>query len=169
MNDQPSELTKVAAQSKILHGKRALVIGIANEHSIAYGCARVFCQLGADLAVTYLNEKARPYVEPLAKELGAAIFAPCDVGRNGELEAVFQQVHDTWGSLDIALHSIAFAPKEDLQGRLLDSSSEGFKVAMDISCHSFVRMARLAEPLMTDGGTLLAMSYHGANKVVPEL
>ena len=167
MNDQPSELPKAAIQSKILHGKRALVIGIANEHSIAYGCARVFRQLGADLAVTYLNEKARPHVEPLAKELGASIFAPCDVGRDGELEAVFEQIRETWGSLDIALHSIAFAPKEDLQGRLLDSSSEGFKVAMDISCHSFIRMARLAEPLMAEGGTLLAMSYHGANKVVP--
>ena len=167
MNDQPSELPKAAIQSKILHGKRALVIGIANEHSIAYGCARVFRQLGADLAVTYLNEKARPHVEPLAKELGASIFAPCDVGRDGELEAVFEQIRETWGGLDIALHSIAFAPKEDLQGRLLDSSSEGFKVAMDISCHSFVRMARLAEPLMAEGGTLLAMSYHGANKVVP--
>ena len=167
MNDQPSELPKVAIQSKILHGKRALVIGIANEHSIAYGCARVFRQLGADLAVTYLNEKARPYVEPLAKELGASIFMPCDVGQTGELEAVFQQIRETWGSLDIALHSIAFAPKQDLQGRLLDSSDEGFKVAMDISCHSFIRMARLAAPLMDEGGTLLAMSYHGANKVVP--
>lgn len=167
MNDQLGELTKVAIQSKILHGKRALIIGIANEHSIAYGCARIFRQLGADLAVTYLNEKARPYVEPLAKELEASILAPCDVGRDGELEAVFGQIRETWGSLDIALHSIAFAPKEDLQGNLLDSSAEGFKVAMDISCHSFVRMARLAEPLMKEGGTLLAMSYHGANKVVP--
>jgi enoyl-[acyl-carrier protein] reductase I len=152
MNDQPTNLTKAAIQSKILHGKRALVIGIANEHSIAYGCARIFRELGADLAVTYLNEKAKPYVEPLAKELGAAVF---------------EQIRGTWGSLDIALHSIAFAPKEDLQGRLVDSSGEGFKVAMDISCHSFIRMARLAEPLMPEGGTLLAMSYHGANKVVP--
>src|SRR5215217_3967448 len=151
MNDQPIDVAKTAIQSKVLHGKRALILR----------------QLGADLAVTYLNDKARPYVEPLAEELGASIFAPCDVGRNGELEAVFQQVRESWGSLDIALHSIAFAPKEDLQGRLLDSSDEGFKVAMDISCHSFVRMARLAEPLMTGGGTLLAMSYHGANKVVP--
>ena len=162
-----SELTKVADPVEGPARQAGLVIGIANEHSIAYGCARVFRQLGADLAVTYLNEKARPYVEPLAKELGASIFAPCDVGQSGELEAVFQQIRETWGSLDIALHSIAFAPKEDLQGRLVDSSDEGFKVAMDISCHSFVRMARLAEPLMADGGTLLAMSYHGANKVVP--
>ncbi len=167
MSDHSGELPQAALQSKILHGKRALIIGVANEHSIAYGCARVFRQLGADLAITYLNEKARPYVEPLARDLGAAIFSPCDVGRHGELEAVFRQIDETWGSLDIALHSIAFAPKEDLQGRLVDSSDEGFKVAMDISCHSFIRMARLAEPLMKEGGTLLAMSYHGANKVVP--
>jgi enoyl-[acyl-carrier protein] reductase I len=167
MNDQPAEPTKAAIQSNILHGKRALIIGIANENSIAFGCARVFRQLGADLAVTYLNEKARPYVEPLAHELGASIFAPCDVAQSGQLESVFGQIRETWGSLDIALHSIAFAPKNDLQGRLVDSSAEGFQVAMDISCHSFVRMARLAEPLMPEGGTLLAMSYHGANKVVP--
>jgi enoyl-[acyl-carrier protein] reductase I len=167
MNDRPEQSIKPAIESKILHGKRALVLGIANEHSIAYGCARVFRQLGAELAVTYLNEKARPHVEPLARELGATIFAPCDMGRSGELEAVFQRIRETWGSLDIALHSIAFAPKQDLQGRLVDSSDEGFKLAMDISCHSFVRMARLAEPLMPHGGTLLAMSYHGASKVVP--
>src|SRR5918993_1079615 len=122
MNDQPTESSKAALQSKILQGKRALVIGIANERSIAYGCARVFRQLGADLAVTYLNEKARPYVEPLATELGASIFAPCDMAQAGELESVFRQIGETWGSLDIALHSIAFAPKDDLQGRLVESS-----------------------------------------------
>ncbi|MCK9909035.1 enoyl-ACP reductase FabI [Microbacteriaceae bacterium K1510] len=167
MHNRPTELGKPAVQSNILHGKRALVIGIANEHSIAYGCARVFRQLGADLAITYLNEKARPHVEPLAKELGAKIFAACDVSKSGALEAVFQRIRETWGALDVALHSIAFAPKQDLQGRLVDSSDEGFKVAMDISCHSFIRMARLAEPLMNEGGTLMAMSYHGANRVVP--
>ena len=167
MNEQPTDLTKPAIHSKILQGKRALIIGIANEHSIAYGCARVFRELGADLAITYLNEKAKRFVEPLADDLGASVFAPCDVAQSGQLEAVFEQIRETWGSLDIALHSIAFAPKEDLQGRLVDASSEGFKVAMDISCHSFIRMARLAAPLMTEGGTLLAMSYHGANKVVP--
>jgi enoyl-[acyl-carrier protein] reductase I len=150
-----------------LLGKRAFVLGIANEHSIAYGCARVFRALGAELAMTYLNEKAKRFVEPLAHDLGATILEPCDVGKDGELEAVFRTISERWGRLDIALHSIAFAPKEDLQGRLLDSSSEGFKTAMDISCHSFVRMARLAAPLMTQGGTLLAMSYHGASKVVP--
>lgn len=167
MHNLPTEQSKPEIRSNILHGKRALVIGIANEHSIAYGCARVFRQLGADLAITYLNEKARPYVEPLAKELDAKIVTACDVSKSGELEAVFQQIRETWGTLDVALHSIAFAPKQDLQGRLVDSSDEGFKVAMDISCHSFIRMARLAEPLMNEGGTLMAMSYHGANRVVP--
>jgi enoyl-[acyl-carrier protein] reductase I len=167
MNYRSDILAKVAAQSKVLQGQRVFVLGIANEHSIAYGCARVFRQLGAELAVTYLNEKARRFVEPLASDLGATIIAPCDVAKEGELEAVFAQMRTVWGGLDIALHSIAFAPKEDLQGRLIDSSAEGFKLAMDISCHSFVRMARLAEPLMKDGGTLLAMSYHGANKVIP--
>jgi enoyl-[acyl-carrier protein] reductase I len=122
-------------KGQALLGQRALVLGIANEHSIAYGCAKVFRTLGAELAITYLNEKAKPYVEPLARDLGAALVAPCDVGKEGELEAVFDRIAETWGGLDIALHSIAFALKEDLQGPLIDSSSEGFKIAMDISCH----------------------------------
>ncbi|MGA0596118.1 enoyl-ACP reductase FabI [Enterovirga sp. CN4-39] len=154
-------------EGKALLGKRALVLGVANEHSIAYGCAKVFRALGAELALTYLNDKAKPYVEPLARELDAPLFLPCDVSREGDLEAVFGGISERWGSLDIALHSIAFAPKADLQGKLLDSSSEGFKIAMDVSCHSFIRMARLAAPLMKDGGTLITMSYHGAEKVVP--
>jgi enoyl-[acyl-carrier protein] reductase I len=161
------QTTQFPLEGKVLQGKRVLVLGIANEHSIAYGCAKVFRRLGADIAVTYLNEKAKRFVEPLARELEAKIFVPCDVAREGELEGVFGKIGEAWGGLDIALHSIAFAPKEDLQGRLLDSSSEGFAIAMDVSCHSFIRMARLAEPLMTGGGTLIAMSYHGANKVVP--
>src|SRR6476620_6082192 len=150
-----------------LKDKKALVVGIANEHSIAHGCAAAFHQLEADLAITYLNEKAKPYVEPLAQALGASIFLPLDVAKSGELEALFERIAKDWGRLDILVHSIAWAPKEDLQGGLLDCSAEGFKLAMDISCHSFVRMARLAAPLMKDGGTMFAMSYHGANKVVP--
>lgn len=167
MADIENKNVRDAIKSQPLQGQRALVLGVANEHSIAYGCARIFRLLGAEIALTYLNEKARPHVEPLARQLGATILAPCDVGKSGELEAVFEQINNTWGNLDIALHSIAFAPKDDLQGRLVDSSSEGFKIAMDISCHSFIRMARLAEPLMHNGGTLLAMTYQGANKVVP--
>ena len=150
-----------------LKGRKALVIGIANEHSIAYGCAKAFRELGADLAITYLNEKARPYVEPLARELEAPLFLPLDVGTPGALETVFEAVEKAWGALDILVHSIAFAPREDLQGGLLNCSASGFAQAMDVSCHSFVRMARLAAPLMKDGGTMFAMSYHGATKVVP--
>ena len=149
-----------------LKGSKALVVGIANEHSIAYGCAKAFHELGADLAITYLNEKAKPHVEPLARQLGAPIFLPLDVSAPGQLEAVFQQVAKQWGRLDVLVHSIAWAPKDDLQGGLLSCSAEGFGKAMDISCHSFIRMARLAAPLMTDGGTMFAMTYHGAQKVV---
>ncbi len=157
----------VEIPSPVLKGKRALVVGIANEQSIAYGCAKAFRELGADLAITYLNEKARPYVEPLARELGAPLFLPLNVATPGELEDVFAAVAAQWGSLDILVHSIASAPKEDLQGGLLNCSAEGFANAMDVSCHSFLRMARLAAPLMNDGGSMFAMSYHGANKVVP--
>jgi enoyl-[acyl-carrier protein] reductase I len=151
----------------ILKGAKALVVGIANQHSIAYGCAQAFRTLGADLAITYLNEKSKAYVEPLASELGCKLLLPLDVTQGGALEAAFARVASGWGKLDILVHSIAWAPKDDLQGGLLASSAEGFAQAMDISCHSFVRMARLAAPLMTDGGTMLAMSYYGANKVVP--
>jgi enoyl-[acyl-carrier protein] reductase I len=150
-----------------LKGLKALVIGVANQDSIAYGCAKAFRELGAELAITYVNEKTRTYVEPLATELAAPIFMPLDVGTPGMLEAVFERIAKDWGKLDIVLHSIAFAPKEDLRGPLIDCSAEGFRQAMDISCHSFVRAARLAAPLMKNGGTLFAMSYHGANKVVP--
>jgi enoyl-[acyl-carrier protein] reductase I len=151
----------------ILLGQRALVAGIANDQSIAYGCASAFRRLGAELAVTYLNERARTHVQPLADALGAALVLPLDVSVPGHLEAVFDAIAREWGRLDIVVHSIAFAPKRDLQGGLLDCSAEGFRIAMDVSCHSFVRMAKLAAPLMTAGGTMLAMTYHGAQKVVP--
>jgi enoyl-[acyl-carrier protein] reductase I len=150
-----------------LKGSRALVVGIANPHSIAYGCAKAFHEVGAEVAITYLNDKAKPYVEPIAQELRSPLFLPLDVAVPGQLEAVFERIARDWGRLDILVHSIAWAPKEDLQGGLLDCSAEGFAKAMDISCHSFIRMARLAAPLMKDGGTMFAMSYIGANRVVP--
>lgn len=151
----------------VLAGQKALVVGIANDQSIAYGCARAFREAGAELAVTWLNAKARPHVEPLATALEAPIALPLDVSQPGQLEAVFAEIGQRWGKLDILVHSIAFAPLDDLRGGLLDCSAEGFAKAMDISCHSFVRMARLAAPLMKDGGTMFAMSYYGANRVVP--
>jgi len=151
---------------KPLSGKKGLVLGIANEHSIAYGCAQAFSAFGAELAITYSSNKAKPYVEPLARELEAPIFLPCDVRELGELDAVFQAIGQAWGGLDFALHAIAFAPKEDLHGRLADCSRDGFLLAMDVSCHSFIRMARMAEPLMQKGGALFTMSYYGAEKVI---
>src|SRR6201995_3618796 len=151
----------------VLAGHKALVVGVANDQSIAYGCAKAFHTVGADLAITWLNDKARPHVEPLARELGASITGPLDVAVPGQLEAIFEQVRTQWGRLDILVHSIAFAPKEDLQGGLLNCSAPGFASAMDGSCHSFLRMAKLAAPLMKEGGTMFAMSYHGASKVVP--
>jgi len=157
----------VRVERPVLKDQKALVVGIANEHSIAWGCARAFRELGADLAITYLNDKARPYVEPLAKSLDAAILEPLDVSTPGLMDAEFARIGSLWGRLDIMVHSIAWAPKEDLQGGLLNSSADGFAKSVDISCHSFIRMARLAVPLMKEGGTMFAMSYHGANKVVP--
>ncbi|MGF1562772.1 MAG: enoyl-ACP reductase FabI [Geminicoccaceae bacterium] len=150
-----------------LEGKKGLVVGIANDQSIAYGCAKAFKQLGAeDLAITYLNEKAKSYVQPCADELGASIFMPLDVRDDAQMQAVFDEITKKWGKLDFVLHSIAFAPRDDLHARVVDCSKEGFSVAMDISCHSFIRMARLAEPLMGNDGTLLTVSFYGSEKVV---
>lgn len=149
-----------------LEGKKGLVAGIANDQSIAWGCAKAFRALGAELAVTYLNDKAKRFVEPLAAEVEAPILMPLDLRIDGQLEAVFERIAGDWGRLDFALHSIAFAPREDLQGRVVDCSKAGFLTAMDISCWSFIRMAKLAEPLMTEGGTLFCMTYYGSQIVV---
>ncbi|MCB1353268.1 MAG: enoyl-ACP reductase FabI [Rhodobacteraceae bacterium] len=149
-----------------LAGQKALIVGIANDQSIAYGCARAMRQMGADIAVTYLNEKAERFVRPIAEELEAEIFMPLDVSRPGELEALYAEIGSKWGRLDTLLHSIAFCPKEDLHGRVVDCSSEGFGLAMDISVHSFLRMIRLAEPLMHEGGTCMTVSFYGSEKVV---
>lgn len=149
-----------------LAGKRGLVTGIANADSIAWGCAKAFRAMGAELAVTYLNDKARPHVEPLARQVDASLLMPLDLLRDGELEAVFERITAEWGGLDFVLHSIAFAPRDDLHGRVTDCSRAGFLTAMDVSCWSFIRMAKLAEPLMPDGGALFCMSYYGSQMVV---
>ncbi|WP_138381221.1 enoyl-ACP reductase FabI [Luteithermobacter gelatinilyticus] len=150
----------------LLDGKKGLVVGVANRHSIAAGCARALRNAGADLALTYLNDKARPYVTPLAEEVKAPLFLPLDVERDGQMEAVFEQIETFWGRLDFLIHSIAYCPKEDLHGPLSACSRPGFLQAMDISVYSFIRMAHLAAPLMRNGGALLTISYHGAEKVV---
>lgn len=149
-----------------LEGKKGLVLGIANEHSIAYGCARVLHEAGAELALTFASDKAEPYVRPLAQQLGAPIIMPCDVRNNTQMTALFEAIQKEWGTMDFLVHAIAFAPKADLQGRVTDSSKEGFLEAMDISCHSFIRLAKLAEPLMNNGGSLLTLTYIGSMEVV---
>lgn len=153
-------------KAKLLEGKRGLVVGIANDQSIAWGCARAFRALGAELAVTYLNDKAKPYVEPLAQALEAPIVMQLDVSVPGQLEAVFERIAEQWGELDFVVHSIAFSPKDTLQGRVVDVPHDGFLKTMDISCWSFIRMAHLAEPLMKHGGTLFTMTYYGSQMVV---
>jgi enoyl-[acyl-carrier protein] reductase I len=153
--------TKVALQ-----GKKGLVVGIANESSIAWGCAKAFRALGAELAVTYLNEKAKRFVEPLAQALQSKIFMPMDVMVSGETEAVFERIGKEWGQLDFLVHSIAFSPKEALHGRVIDVGRDGFLKTMDVSCWSFLRMAHLAEPLMKNGGTMFTMTYYGSQMVV---
>jgi enoyl-[acyl-carrier protein] reductase I len=154
------------ASLPLLKGKKALVTGIANDQSIAWGCAKAFHALGAELAVTYLNDKARKHVDPLAREVEAPIVMPLDVRTPGQMEAVFERIAKDWGKLDFAVHSIAFSPKDALQGRVVDVSREGFLATMDVSCWTFLRMAHLAEPLMRKGGTLFTMTYYGSQMVV---
>jgi enoyl-[acyl-carrier protein] reductase I len=155
-----------AVKAKLLEGKRGLIVGIANDQSIAWGCAKAFRAFGAELAITYLNEKAKKYVEPLARELDAAILLPLDARVSGQMEALFETVAKRWGKLDFVVHSIAFSPKDALGGRVVDVSRDGFLTTMEISCWTFIRMAHLAEPLMRDGGTLFTMTYYGSQMVV---
>ena len=155
-----------AVKAKLLDGKKGLVIGIANEQSIAWGCAKAFRALGAELAVTYLNDKAKKFVEPLARELEAPILMPLDVTVEGQMEAVFDRIAKEWGELDFAVHSIAFSPKDALQGRVVDVSRSGFATTLDVSCWTFIQLAKLAEPLMRKGGTLFTMTYYGSQMVV---
>jgi enoyl-[acyl-carrier protein] reductase I len=145
---------------------RALIVGIANEQSVAWGVARALRARGFELAVTYLNDKAKRFVEPLAESVEASLLLPLDVQQPEQLQAVFEALSARWGRLDALLHSIAFARRDDLHGRVTDCSAEGFAQAMDISCHSLMRLARAAEPLMSAGGSIATVSYYGAEKAV---
>jgi len=149
-----------------LTGKKGLVTGIANEHSIAYGCAGKFREAKAELATTFLNAKAEPFMRPLALQLESPLILPCDVQKEEEIIALFEGIQKKWGKLDFMLHSMAFAPKSDLEDKLLDCSKDGFLEAMDISCHSLIRLAKYAAPLMKNGGSILTMTYYGSQKVI---
>jgi len=152
---------------KRLANKVALIVGVANSHSIAAGCAQAFHAAGADIAMTYLNETAKPFVNQVAEAVNASLLLPLDVEVEGEMQAVFDAVSAKWGKIDILIHSIAYCPAKDLHGRVTDCSRAGFARAMDISVHSLISMARLAEPLMAEnGGTILTMTYYGGEKVV---
>src|ERR1700751_4244141 len=130
-------------RAKLLEGKKGLVVGIANENSIAWGCAKAFRAFGAEVAVTYLNDKAKKFVEPLAQALEAPIMMPLGAGVPGKMEAAFERIAEQWGTLDFVVHSIAFSPKEALQGRVADVSRDGFLTTMEVSCWPFIRMAHL--------------------------
>jgi enoyl-[acyl-carrier protein] reductase I len=159
-------MTLPAVKAKLLDGKKGLVVGVANDRSIAWGCARAFRAFGAELAITYLNEKAKPHVESRAHEVESPIFMPMDMMADGQLEAVFERITRDWGRLDFVVHSIAYSTKDALGGRVTDVPRAGFQTTMDVSVWSFLRMALLAEPLMRDGGSLFTMTYYGSEKVV---
>jgi enoyl-[acyl-carrier protein] reductase I len=161
-NSMPPELIR----STILKGQKALIVGVANDRSIAWGCAQAMHRAGAEIAMTYLNERARPYVEPLAQAVETALLMPLEVRDTAQVDALFEAVEAKWRRLDILVHSIAFAPREALAGRVTDCPRDGFLTAMDVSCWSFLDLTRRAEKLMTGGGTIFAMSYHGANQVI---
>jgi enoyl-[acyl-carrier protein] reductase I len=150
----------------VLAGRKALIIGVANDRSIAWGCAQAMRKAGAEIALTYANDRAKPHVEPLAQQLGAEIFLPLEVRDPAQVDALFDAIGKRWGGLDVLVHSVAFAPKEALQGRVTDCPRDGFLTAMEVSCWSFLDLARRSERLMKDGGTILTMSYLGANEVV---
>ncbi|MCW8399431.1 enoyl-ACP reductase FabI [Legionella sp. PATHC038] len=149
-----------------MDNRKGLIVGVANEQSIAWGCAKVLHAAGAKLAITYQNNKTKTYIQPLAEHVVSPIFMPLDVTNEEQLNSLFDTIEEQWGRLDFIIHAIAFAPRTDLQGRVVDSSREGFLMAMDISCHSLIRLAKAAEPMMTKGGSIVTMSYYGAEKVV---
>ncbi|MEL7214654.1 MAG: enoyl-ACP reductase [Pseudomonadota bacterium] len=153
--------------AKMLEGKRGLIIGVANDKSIAWGIADVLAQHGAELAFTYLGEGFEKRVRPLAESVGSPIIMNCDVQDPATLDALFGEIESQWGSLDFVVHAIAYADKQDLSGRFMDTSRDGFQKALDISCYSLVDVARRAHPLMKEGGTILTLSFLGSQRVTP--
>lgn len=149
-----------------LAGKKGLITGIANDKSIAYAVAKAIVALGGEIAITYQNDKTARYTQPLAEAVGAKLFLKLDVAEPGSLEGVVAQCGETFGAIDFAVHSMAFCNAEDLHGRVIDTTEAGFDAAMNISCHSFLRLAKALEPLMSQGGSLITMSYLGAERVV---
>ena len=151
----------------LLQGKRALVMGVANDRSIAWGIARALADAGAELAFTYQGEAFGKRVEPLAASVGSKLLVDVDVTDDASLDAAFAALTESWGRLDIVVHAIAFSNKDELTGRFVNTSRDNFKKSLDISCYSLIEVARRALPLMTDGGTILTLTYGGSNRVTP--
>ena len=150
----------------LLEGKKAAIFGVANKHSIAYGISSAFQREGAQLCFNYLGDALKKRVEPISEELGGDFIFPCDVSKDEEIAAAAELVKEKWGKLDILVHSVAFANRDDLKGRYLDTSREGFRLALDISAYSLVALCKAFEPLLNPGASILCMTYYGAQKVI---
>lgn len=151
----------------LMEGKRGLIMGVANERSIAWGIAKVLAAQGAELAFTYQGEALKRRVLPLTEQIGATIVEPCDVTDGASLDAVFASLKERWGTIDFVVHAIAFADKEQLKGRYVDTTADNFAMSLNISCYSFTAIAQRAEKMMPNGGSLLTLTYYGAEKVLP--
>jgi enoyl-[acyl-carrier protein] reductase I len=151
----------------LMAGKRGLIMGVANNRSIAWGIAKAVAAQGGEIALTYQGEALKKRVQPLAAELGSNLVLPCDVTDAASMDGVFQAIKDSWGGLDFLVHAIAFSDKSELDGRYVDTSEANFSQTMLISCYSLTALAKRAEPLMRDGGSILTLTYYGAEKVMP--
>ena len=151
----------------LMAGKKGLIMGVANNRSIAWGIAKSCAEQGAELAFTYQGDALKKRVDPLAAEVGSDMVVPCDVSDMASIDAAFDMVKEKWGKLDFIVHAIAFSDKDELQGRYVDTSAENFSKTMFISCYSFTAVAQRAEKLMTDGGSMLTLTYYGAEKWMP--
>jgi len=162
-----SEANMSATAGQLMAGKRGLIMGVANNRSIAWGIAKACAAQGAEIALTYQGDALKKRVEPLGAELGSKLVLPCDVTDAASMDAVFETLEKTWGGLDFLVHAIAFSDKNELDGRYVDTTEKNFTQSMLISCYSFTALAKRAEKLMTDGGSLLTLTYYGAEKVMP--
>lgn len=154
-------------RSSLMAGKRGLIMGVANDRSIAWGIARSLAEQGAELAFTYQGDALKKRIDPLAASIGSSLVIPCDVSKENGVEEAFSELQKHWDSLDFVVHAIGFSDKDELKGKYIQTSRRNFLNSMDISCYSFTEVARHAAPMMTNGGSLLTLSYYGAEKVMP--
>jgi len=157
----------LTGQSKLMHNKRGLIMGVANDHSIAWGIANTLAAHGAELAFTYQNDAIERRVRPLAEGVGSSVVVPCDVEDEGSIAAAVSACADAWGSIDFVVHAIAYSDKQEFKGKYVQTTRENFRRTMEVSCYSFTSLARHAAPHMTNGGSMVALSFYGAEKVVP--